>query len=321
MAVVAALLTAPADPAKAAPDHEESIGELEKKLTKATRAYNNAEGRLQASRKKQKKFDKEIKKLQTKADVLADKVGEMSAAVYRGTQASTINALLESGSPEELAHGMTTVSYLASRDLRKIRAFSQVRDDLAKKQYQAELEIRKQRSELKKMKKRKKEALAALIKAGGGDPTSGYYTGGGSAAPAPRAADGSWPPESCSQDDPTTDGCITPRTLHAYQQARNAGYTRYTACFRNASSGEHGKGRACDMAAFPDGFRNESAYGSHKTYGDNLAGWFISNSSRLGVMYVIWYRRIWMPGSGWSTYSGGGSPAGDHTNHVHVSIQ
>ena len=37
-------------------------------------------------------------------------------------------------------------------------------------------------------------------------------------------------------------------------------------------------------------------------------------------MYVIWYRQIWLPGSGWKAYSASGGPAAVHTNHVHLSV-
>ena len=59
-----------------------------------------------------------------------------------------------------------------------------------------------------------------------------------------------------------------------------------------------------------------------RTYGNRLANYFINNSSRLGVLYVIWFRRIWLPSSGWKSYSGaGGDPSSDHTNHVHLSVR
>ncbi|MQA27467.1 MAG: hypothetical protein GEU94_18840 [Micromonosporaceae bacterium] len=322
LAVLAVLFAMPGAPL-AAPgaDDEGGTVALRKKLDSATRAYNNAKGRVDTSRKKQKKLDKEIKALKAKSDALYGQVGQMAAAVYKGSWAGSVTALMESGSPDELADGMTTVSYLATRDHKQIKAFTGAHDELAKKRYAVELEMRKQREQLKKMAKRKKEALKALIAAGGGDPTSGFYGGGPGAAPAPRNPDGSWPPEACSEPDPTTSGCLTPRTLHAYKQARNAGFTRYTSCHRSGGSGEHPKGRACDFAAFKDGFRNYAATGSDKQYGDNLAGWFVNNANRLGVMYVIWYRQSWSPGTGWTSYNGGGSPSGDHTNHVHVSIQ
>ncbi len=64
------------------------------------------------------------------------------------------------------------------------------------------------------------------------------------------------------------------------------------------------------------------ASGGDRTYGDNLSVYFIDNSRRLGVLYVIWFKRIWLPSSGWRAYSRGrGDPSSDHTNHVHLSIR
>ncbi|BCJ76697.1 hypothetical protein CS0771_62410 [Catellatospora sp. IY07-71] len=60
-------------------------------------------------------------------------------------------------------------------------------------------------------------------------------------------------------------------------------------------------------------------------YGDRLASFFIKNARRLGVLYVVFYCKIWLPGSGWQHYDSGGakcgdSPSADHTNHVHLSV-
>ena len=321
-AVLAALLVTPA-PASAQPatDDEGGTEELREKLDAATRDYNNAKGRYEASKKKADELAKKIESLKKQVDELQDQVGELAAAMYKGSRADTLTVLLESKSRQDLAQGMTTVEYLASRDNEKIKELKASRDELAEQHYELELELRKQRTALSKMEKRKKELLSALIAAGGGDPTGGPDGGAPTAEPAPRNPDGSFPPESCSRDDPTSDGCLTPRTLHAYQEAREAGFVRYTHCWRQASYGEHPKGRACDFSATPNGFVDAPATGSDKAYGDRLAGWFVANANALGVQYVIWYRRIWEPGNGWSTYNGGGSPAGDHTNHVHVSIQ
>ena len=139
-----------------------------------------------------------------------------------------------------------------------------------------------------------------------------------SAQPAPRNPDGSFPPEKCTIKDPTTSGCLTPRTLHALQQARLAGFTHYTACWRQSTWGEHPLGRACDFAAAPGGFGG-IATGADRDYGNRLAGYFIANASRLGVLYVIWYHQIWEPSRGWHYYKGDGTPSGDHMNHVHLS--
>jgi hypothetical protein len=108
---------------------------------------------------------------------------------------------------------------------------------------------------------------------------------------------------------------------HSYKEARLAGFSRYTACFRNASFGEHGKGRACDFSASKGGFKDAAATGNDKVYGSNLAAWCVNNADRLGVLYVIWYRRIWMPSTGWRAYNGGGGASAAHTNHVHLSVQ
>jgi hypothetical protein len=107
---------------------------------------------------------------------------------------------------------------------------------------------------------------------------------------------------------------------NALQQARAAGFTHFTACFRQASFGEHPKGRACDFAAARTTFGGV-ATGDERTYGNNLAAWGIANADRIGVLYIIWFQRIWMPSTGWRSYSGSGSPAAEHTNHVHISVQ
>jgi hypothetical protein len=140
------------------------------------------------------------------------------------------------------------------------------------------------------------------------------------AAPAPRNPDGSYPRESCRLNDPTTSGCITARNLHALQQARKAGFTRYCSCFRSGGRGEHPKGRACDYAAQKNGFGGV-ATGGDRRYGNNLANYFLRNADRLGVLYIIWFKEIWLPSSGWRRYSrAGGDPSSDHSNHVHLSV-
>ena len=53
-----------------------------------------------------------------------------------------------------------------------------------------------------------------------------------------------------------------------------------------------------------------------KSKGDALARDLIANAKEWNVKYVIWWRQIWQPGKGWSSYSGP-SP---HTDHVHASF-
>lgn len=65
-----------------------------------------------------------------------------------------------------------------------------------------------------------------------------------------------------------------------------------------------------------------------KAQGDEIAAYLWANRKRLGIRYVIWYRRIIsetnLP-STWRTYtnpdpSKRGTASGDHTNHVHASF-
>jgi peptidoglycan DL-endopeptidase CwlO len=210
---------------------------------------------------------------------------------------------------------------MAQLDARALTRYRQALDAQTRAKAALDLEIKEQQKQVTVLARKKKEAELALASVGGGRVAGGYVNANSPLAKrAPRNSDGSWPKESCTVNDPTTSGCITPRTLHAYQEARAAGFKRYTSCFSQRSSGEHPKGRACDHAAAPGGFENVNATGGDRTYGNNLAAFYVKNADRLGVMYVIWYREIWHPSNGWSSYSGSGGPNATHTNHVHLSV-
>ena len=108
--------------------------------------------------------------------------------------------------------------------------------------------------------------------------------------------------------------------LHAYEEGACLVHLVHFATAA-AASGEHPLGRAYDFSAQPNGFGGV-ATGTDKEYGTGLSSFFVTNADRLAVQYVIWYRQIWMPGTGWRSYSGScGDPNCDHTNHVHVSIR
>jgi hypothetical protein len=144
--------------------------------------------------------------------------------------------------------------------------------------------------------------------------------GGAAAEPVPRDPDGSWPNEGCIiRPDPTTgNGCLTPRTWHMVQQSKAAGYPE-PGCYRPSNHGEHPKGRACDIMMTSGGEAN----GEQKALGDRMAAWAVANADNLGLMYVIWFRKIWTRAEGWHDYNnpwGGDDPSGWHTNHVHISV-
>jgi hypothetical protein len=319
LAVTLASLFVPA-PAFADPDPDGAKSNLLTQLQDAGRAYNDAKGRLEAAQKRQADLVAQAKLTEEQLATLVPQANAMAATAYKGGRFSALSALLDSGSPDSFLERAMYLQAQLSRDDRTLSKLSTAQARYTEQLAAIDQEVQNQQAQLAVMEKRKKEIEKALA-AAGSIPTGGIRPGGSAAAPAPRNPDGSWPRESCSVKDPTTSGCLTPRTLHALQQARNAGFTHYTACHRAGTWGEHPIGRACDFAANPSGFVNARATGADKAYGDRLAAWFLANADRLAVLYVIWYKQIWQPSTGWRTYHGDGTPAGDHYNHVHLSVQ
>jgi hypothetical protein len=328
-ALIAALavLISPSPPVVAEPggttatsDDEGGTEKLRKQLEAAARGYLDASVALEQSRKRQRELTGQLAAMGAEVTVRSKAVDEMAGAAYRSGRVGTLSALLGSGSPDEFLDRALSLNVVAATQSGALNDLTEARARATQAKTALESEIPQQQKQLAIMAERKKQAEQALAAAGatqaGSGVSSGYIRW---AKPAPRNADGSWPSESCSVDDPTTSGCITPRTLHALNQAKAAGFTRYVSCYRPGTSGEHPKGRACDFAAQTDGFGG-AATGGDRTYGNNLAAFFVRNADRLGVLYVIWYRQIWLPGSGWRSYSGSGSPSAEHTNHVHLSV-
>jgi len=309
-----------ASPAMADPDEGESKT-LTDALESAAKGQADAIQKLNASKKRQIDLQRTVKTSQSSAKQLEGQVGAIVNRAYRLGRTNTMTLLLKSTSPDSFLERIQQIDMLAQLDG---QILAQYQDDLTKARLAkaaVDKEIIEQQKQVTALTKKKKEAELALGSVGGGGAAGGFVSVNSPLAqPAPRNSDGSWPKESCTVNDPTSDGCITPRTLHAMQQAKAAGFKHYVACFRHQDSGEHPKGRACDFAAHSTGFLNVAATGADKTYGNNLAAYFIKNADRLGVMYVIWYRQIWMPGTGWKAYSPQGGPAVVHTNHVHLSM-
>ncbi|MFJ2087502.1 hypothetical protein ACIOBK_33595 [Micromonospora chokoriensis] len=163
-------------------------------------------------------------------------------------------------------------------------------------------------------------ALAAVREFGGTELDCDRITTA-SADAAPRNPDGTWPREGCTvRPDPTTNrGCLTPRTAHLVAEAKEASYAN-PGCYRPGEPrSEHSKGRACDWMMTSGG----AASGTQRQRGDAMVDWAVSNADRLGIMYVIWYRKVWSPAKGWHPYRnpfGASGPSGEHTNHVHISV-
>ncbi|SCE67397.1 hypothetical protein GA0070558_102223 [Micromonospora haikouensis] len=328
---------APVTPAGAAPpvgllaaapgdDEEGGTPALRAQLEAASKGYLEAKTALDRSVKRQQQLGGQLKTVEAELVTRGTKVGEIAGVAYKKGRLTAASVLLDSSSPEGFLDRAAALDTIAANEDRALRELLTTRDEATKTRQALDGEIREQRKQVALMGKRKEQAERALTVAnnkasssGGGSSPGG--TSSANATPAKRNSDGSWPAESCSVNDPTpANGCITPRTLHALNQAKAAGFTRYVSCYRPGGSGEHPKGRACDFAAQKGGFGGVAS-GGDRTYGNNLAAYFVRNADRLAVLYVIWFKQIWLPSSGWKAYSGGnGDPSSDHTNHVHLSV-
>jgi hypothetical protein len=132
-------------------------------------------------------------------------------------------------------------------------------------------------------------------------------------------------PYAAHQGQKTCDPSAKPGTI-AFRQMVLASYpgTRDSGITRNCNSGgtsEHKEGRAWDWGARVN-------VASERASADNLIAWLLAtdahgnrhaNARRLGIMYIIWNKRIWKaydnPGT-WHSYTG----ANPHTDHVHFSF-
>ncbi|MBO3743710.1 coiled-coil domain-containing protein [Actinoplanes flavus] len=307
------LLAAPGDTGD---DGEGGSKSLIEQLEKASSGFVEAKKKLKTSKEQQAKLTAELKRLDTELGPQQAQLDLIATQAYTAGRAGPMSAVLGADSAEGFLGRAETLALVAADQSRAIQGLKTTREDRQKAKDAIDIAVKDQQKQVTVMAKQKAKAEAALKAANQGSDASSSSDGGGSADADPGPSG-----SSCNQDDPTgTGGCVTATLLHAYKQARADGFTRFTKCWRTQNSGEHPKGRACDFSAEKGTFGGD-ATGSDKTYGDNLANYFINNADDLDVLYVIWYRRIWLPSSGWKSYSGaGGDPSSDHTNHVHLSV-
>jgi peptidoglycan DL-endopeptidase CwlO len=317
---VAAPAAAPAAPNTPTPGNEGASPMIRDVLAQTGREYAKAKAKLDESRTRQLELDLQLRRAQQRLAELSDEVGAVAAESYRTGRLGPMSVLLNSVSPDSFLQRAQAMELISVRDDRQLRDLNAARAAAAEAKAAIDAETREQQKQLAIIAKQKQDAERALQQVGG-ESTKGFVSlTSPVASQAPRNPDGSWPSQSCSVDDPTTSGCITPRTLHAMQEAKKAGFTRFVSCYRPGGPFEHPKGRACDFSSERNGFGGV-AQGGDRTYGNNLAAFFVRNSSRLGVLYVIWFKQIWFPATGWRAYhSGNGDPSSDHTNHVHLSL-
>jgi peptidoglycan DL-endopeptidase CwlO len=313
----AALVLAAPGLAHADPGADGTPVTIQDQMSSAIKAYQDAQAKLTAAQAKQAQFKAELAQSTTRLNELTGQLGILATAVYEAGPATTLATMFDATSPDDVLRRADGLRQLSRTEDRQLREYTSVLATADEQQAALDEQVNTAKVQADEMAKQKAALQKTLDQLGTG-PTAGVPIPAATADPVPRNADGSLPPERCNQNDPTTTGCLTSRTLHALQQARKAGFTHYTSCFHQEATGEHPLGRACDFAADPNTFGG-IATGASRDYGNRLAGWFIANAYRLGVMYVIWWHAIWNPVIGWHYYRGDGTPSGNHMNHVHLS--
>ncbi|MEV6371011.1 hypothetical protein AB0L86_29395 [Micromonospora musae] len=319
LTVLAGPLPASAAPKPAVPSgHEDDDPPLLTDVVETTnRNYTAAKAKLEKSKKRQVELGQDVKRAEAELNALAPQVGQVAAQSYRTGRMGAMGMLLSSNDPDSFVERVMGLDELNMVNSQKLSRINEVKHRAELAKLAIDTEVREQQKQAAIMAKQKREADKALALVGGKG-----FTGGLVSATSPvarmgpgRTADGDWKPMSCSEPDPTTSGCVTARTLHAYKEVKRAGFNRFVGCYRSGGPWEHPKGRACDWSLQKSGFspwHNDDT----RMYGNNIAAFLIRNADRLGIYYVIWNRQIWFPATGWKSYSG----PSNHTDHVHMSL-
>src|SRR5437016_5228098 len=95
---------ASADPAN--PDGSPST--LQAQLAEASRAYNDAKGRLDAAKQRQAELTTQAGATREQLATLTPQATAVAVAAYKGGRLSGLGSLLDSGSPDDLLARVTT---------------------------------------------------------------------------------------------------------------------------------------------------------------------------------------------------------------------
>jgi peptidoglycan DL-endopeptidase CwlO len=293
---------------------------LREQLDIAAQEFEDARIALDESEKRELRLIVELEELEKQRGDLVDEIQVVAAAAYRTGRVGAVSALINASSPTTFLERAQAVDMIAKRDAEALQRYDSLTVDIEAQQALIAEEIAVQEETLADREAAKDRAEEALLAVGGGATGEFEAYESPAAEPAPRNEDGSLVSDGCVEDDPTTSGCVTAPMLHAYNEARIFGFTRYTSMYRGGTFGEHPLGRAGDFACSPNGFGG-SATGGDLEYCNRLASFFVFNATALGVQYVIWNRQIWQPSTGWRAYGGvDGTPSGNHENHTHLSV-
>ncbi|MBG0565164.1 coiled-coil domain-containing protein [Actinoplanes aureus] len=325
--VAVALFVAPVTMASAAPggstptaeDEEDAL--MSDLMESTNRRFVNAKAAVTVSRKNQKKLAADMAAAEARRDVLIPEVNSIARQQYQTGDLSAVGFLLNASTSDDFMSKAISLEEINRLHDGKLRELNQAIATVTEKKTALDAEVKNEQQQLTALAKQKSAAEKQIDLLGGSTGINRTINEGlvdaksKEAAPAPRNANGGFSAEGCTERDETTSGCVTKRTLHMYKEVRKAGFKRFVGCHRNGGPFEHPKGRACDWSLQKSGFSSADSTDEMK-YGNNLTAFLVRNADRLGIYYVIWYKQIWFPATGWDSYSG----VSDHTDHVHVSM-
>ncbi|NJC85754.1 NlpC/P60 family protein [Planosporangium mesophilum] len=124
----------PAAHANADPDQgtvEAQIDKAWNELEPLVEQYNRVHGELQANQARAAELQQRILPLQVQVDAAMAKVSDIAVQAYKGRGTSTLNALLESGSPATLAQQLSVLNALAHDKRVQISDVTAARDRYA----------------------------------------------------------------------------------------------------------------------------------------------------------------------------------------------
>ncbi len=327
--VATAMFVAPVMPAHAAPggssstpDEGQASDDLSDQIETTNRRFVNAKAAVAASKKNQKALAAQIKTAEARRDALTPEVNQIARQQYQIGNLSSLSFLLRADSSSDFLDKAVTLEEINKLHDAKLHELNSLLEQITSDKVRLDAEVKTEEQQLSVQTKLHDSAEGQLELLGGGTGINKTITEGfvdaksPIASPAPRNSSGGFSAESCNQIDPTTNGCITKRTLHLLKETKKAGFNLFVGCHRDGGPFEHPKGRACDWSLQKSGF---SAAHNDKMmrYGNDLTAFLVRNADRLGIYYVIWYKQIWFPATGnWHAYHG----PSDHTDHVHVSL-
>ena len=323
--VAALMFVAPAAPASAEPGGSSSTAQEQEQeddallsdvIESTNRRYVAAKAAVAKSTQSQAQLASQIKEAEARRDALIPEVDEIATQQYMTGNLSAAGYLLNASDSSNFLDKAVSLEEINRLHDSKLRELNEALRIVSESKVRLDAEVKQQQQDAAVMKKQKDSAEQALALVGGKGVTKGMVVADSpDATPAPRNSSGGFSPEGCTENDPTTGGCVTKRTLHMYKEVKKAGFDMFVGCHRTGGPYEHPKGRACDWSLQKSGFSSFDTDKEFK-YGNDLMAFLVRNGEELGIYYVIWNRQIWFPASGWKSYHG----VSAHTDHVHVSM-